>query len=43
MELIMRRVCDMEEIKADLVGDNSYIEGFCRKMYRKVDRKNPVT
>lgn len=34
---------NMEEMNPDLVGENSYIEGFCRNMYRKVDIKNPVT
>jgi hypothetical protein len=33
----------MEEIKPDLVGDDSYVDSFCANMYHKVTGKNPVT
>ena len=33
----------MEEMKAELVGENSYVDSFCANMYHKVTRKNPVT
>jgi hypothetical protein len=33
----------MEEMKPDLIGENSFIENFCAAMYHKVDTKNPVT
>ena len=33
----------MQEIEPQLVGDSSMIGNFCRKMYRMVERNNPIT
>ncbi len=33
----------MQEIEPQLVGDSSMIGNFCKKMYRMVERNNPVT
>lgn len=33
----------MEEMKPDLVGENSFVDSFCANMYHKVADKNPVS
>lgn len=33
----------MEEMKPNLVGENSYVDSFCVSMYHKAANKNPVT